>query len=62
MSTLKTYRVSFSDTRLYYHDVQAADADAAFAAATLLNNSDEGTEHKNGSEYAVWYSTDEVQP
>jgi hypothetical protein len=56
---LKKYRVSFTDCGNYYYDIEAVSEDAALEAAEQrAEEGDEGTDHKHGSEYAVWYGTE----
>ena len=56
---LKTCRVSFTDCRYYYYDVEAVSEDAALETAEQrAEDGDEGTEHNHGSEYAVWCDTE----
>lgn len=60
--TLKTYRVSFSEARHYYYDVQAITKDAAIEAGMrLADRGDEGTDHRHGGAYASFESVEEVQ-
>ena len=61
-SRLKTFRVSFTDHRFYYYDVEATNAETAKEIAQQRGeNGNEGTDHKNGSEYAMHESTQEVR-
>jgi hypothetical protein len=56
---LKKYRVSFTDCRNYYYDIEAVSEDTALETAVQrAENGDDGTDHDNGSEYAVWYGTE----
>ncbi|MGO9547310.1 MAG: hypothetical protein ACLPPF_21270 [Rhodomicrobium sp.] len=56
---LKKYRVSFTDCRYYYYDVEAVSEDSALKTAEQrAEDGDEGTDHNHGSEYAVWSDTE----
>ena len=58
---LKRFRVTYSDFRTYFYDVDAIEEDEATAIAEQrCGNGDEGTTHDNGGLYAVHETTEEV--
>ena len=58
---LQRFRISYTDHRFYYYDVDAVDAETAEAEADRrAEGGDVGTDHKKGTEYALWFGTEEV--
>ncbi len=59
---LQRFRVTYSDTRTYYYDVEAVNADAAAEIAERrCQDGDDGTDHPQGGLYQVHETTEELE-
>lgn len=56
---VKTYRVHFTDTRYFYLDVKATDAEQAQdIAQDNIDCGHDGTTDRDAGDYGVWFDTE----